>query len=323
VAGSTGNPALSAGTITQDHAGGTDAFVAALDPGLIAGSADRLTYFGGAGTDSAVSMAVSNGKVWLTGASSGDLPGLDALGTKDGYLARLDPTTGAIEWSQRFTGKEGETAPSAIAIGKGAASVLDRLGLPTGVIDQSDSKKVVSQTSLRAGDQFIVKTGTAGHGVAVKIAANDTLADVAKKIERASGFRAKVTVVKDGDVDRLEIKPRDARSEIQVLAGDGGVDALTALGLSEGFVRKKAEDKKTQEPVYGLELARDLAIDTPAGLKEAITRLDTVLSTVRRAYRELIADGKPEVKPITGTAPAYLQNQLANYQAALSRLGGG
>jgi hypothetical protein len=281
-----------------------------------------LTYFGGAGADSAASMAVSGGKVWLTGASSGALPGLDALGSKDGYLVRLDPTTGAIEWSQRFTGKEGEAAPSAIAIGKGAASVLDRLGLPTGVIDQSDSKKVVSQTSLRAGDQFFIKTGTAGHGVAVKIAANDTLADVAKKIERASGFRAKVTVVKDGEVDRLQIAPRDARSEIQVLAGDGGTDALTALGLSEGLVRK-AGDKKTQEPIYGLELARDLALDTPAGVKEAITRLDTVLSTVRRAYRELVADGKPEVKPITGQAPAYMQTQLANYQAALSRLGGG
>ena len=44
------------------------------------------------------------------------------------------------------------------------------------------------------------------------------------------------------------------------------------------------------------------------------------MTAVRSAYRGLAPGAN---KPaITGTAPAYLTAQLANYQAALARLGG-
>ncbi|NEX93697.1 transcriptional regulator [Caulobacter sp. 17J65-9] len=324
VAGSTRNASLDAGVVTRAHAGGSEVFVASFDEGLVADASDRLTWFGGEGDDSAAGLAVANGKVWLTGKAGTDLPGLPSVGAagKDGYLVRLDPTTGAIEWSRRFSGKDGEAAPTAIAVGKGAASVLDRLGLPAGTLDGADSKKIVAATSARAGDRFMVRNWPSGRQTAVEIGANDTLADVARKIERASGYQAKVSVVKDGDFERLQILPRDDRSNVEVMGGEDGGRALAALGLSEGLVRQKSTDADAAT-VYGLRLPRDLSLDGKEAIKATLSKLDSALLTIRSAYRALAADGKPEAKPITGQAPAYLQAQLANYQAALSRLGGG
>jgi hypothetical protein len=52
---------------------------------------------------------------------------------------------------------------------------------------------------------------------------------------------------------------------------------------------------------------------------------------VRKAYKDLVTQATPQSQQAaaaaaaaaaTGEVPAYLKNQLANYQAALSRLGG-
>lgn len=348
VTGTTGNTALGGvATINTAHSGGSDAFVLALEGDLAASANDRLTYFGAAGADKGTSAAFANGDVWIggttpaattvpetttgsTGSSSGQIK------NTEGFLARINPITGQVEWQTRFAGPGNVAAPKAIAVAQGGASVLDRLGLPQGTIDQSDSGLVTAGTSARAGDKFYVQVGNTRKAVTIEV--GDTLATLAKKIERASGFKARVTVAKDvvkeakedapgteiyGAMQRLKIEPRDDRAKVEISAGDLGLDALRGLGLEESVVRESPPvDDKDAEKVYGLALPTNLRLDSKENIKAAITALEKALATVRTAYRDLIAKGKPDTPAITGEAPAYLQAQVANYQAALDRLGG-
>ena len=345
VTGTSGNPSLDAGTVNTAHSGGTDAFVAALETNLGASVSDRLTYFGGAGNDTATAAAFSNGAVWVAGTSPSTKPDptpsvVSPTGTvrnTEGFLARIDPLTGAVEYEKRFNADGNTAAPKAIAVATGGASVLDRLGLPQGTIDYSDSNKVVAGTSARAGDTFYVQ-GTAGKKK-VTIEAADTLATLARKIERASGFAATVTVAKDiltppkagaaesttvyGVLERLQIKPRNLNGRIEISAGTAGTDALEALGIADTIVRTTPAVTDTKaERLYGLALPKTLALDSKAGIKAALDTLGQALTTVRTAYRNLVDASKPKSATITGEAPAYLTAQIANYQAALARLGG-
>lgn len=345
VTGTTGNSALDAGTITNAHAGGSDAFIAALGTNLGASANDRLTYFGGAGNDNGVAAAFSGGAVWIAGTAPSTKPDtspsvISPTGTirnTEGFLARIDPLTGAVQYERRFNAEGNTAAPTSIAVASGGASVLDRLGLPQGTIDYSDSNKIVAGTSARAGDTFFVQ-GSAGKKK-VTIEASDTLATLAKKIERASGFTATVTVARDivtppkegaaesttiyGVLERLQIKPRDARQRIEISAGTAGMDALAGLGIADTIVRATpSATDATAERLYGLGLPKSLKIDSKEAVKASLDVLGAALTTVRTAYRNLVAANQPKTATITGEAPAYLTNQIANYQAALDRLGG-
>ncbi|PQZ82907.1 transcriptional regulator [Brevundimonas sp. MYb46] len=329
LAGATRNGALDIGQINTAHAGGMDAFVAVISDDLTASAADRLTYHGGAGDDSAADVKIVDGKVWLTGVSDRPI-GAKATDPTSGYLARLDPLTGAVEWKQTWTGADGQAAPTTIAVASGGASVLDKLGLPQGEIPQSDSKRLVDATALRAGDRFYVSSPT-GRSVAVTIDAKDTLQTLARKIETASGRSLKVTIKTDmdymtgmdgdtkvtaGGVQRLSIAFTDGRGGATLRAGEAGRDALAGLGLTPGYIGPKSDDLKT----FGLDLPKSLNLRDAAAVKNAHDKLGTALVTLRAAYRALLPESdKPKV---TGEAPAYLQAQLANYQAALARLTG-
>lgn len=328
VAGTTRNAALSAGAVTAAHQGGTDAFVAAVSATSL--TADKLAYFGGTGDDSASAVTVSAGDVWIAGGAGADLPGgLTQIGAKDGYLARLDIDAGAVVWGRRFTAKDGQAAPTSIAVDAAGASALDRFGLPKGPMQFTDSQKLTSATSLRAGDQFQIRTDEGGRPGVVTISADDTLQTLATKIQRASGFRVKVQIVTDGGVQRLQIKPPSDKATVEVLAGKTDRNALQALGIPEGVVRVKPTDAKARDlnKVYGLTLSRDLSLDTKDRIKAARDQLQTALATVRTAYRDLEKLFNPAAeaasKAATGPVSPYLTNQIKNYQAALSRLTGG
>ncbi|MDI1281979.1 transcriptional regulator [Brevundimonas sp.] len=329
--GTTRNQALDVGTVNTAHSGGTDAFVAVLEPDLAASAADRLTYYGTVGDDTAADVKVQDGKVWVTGVSN------RAEGAKDtdpteGYLSRLDPLTGAVEWTRTWAGDGQQAAPMTLAVAAGGASVLDRLGLPTGEIQQSDSKKLTDATSLRAGDRFYVSPANGGRSVAVTIEARDTLQTLARKIEQASRNTLKVTVASEGapasstgdmqtalrtGVQRLSIMARDGKAGAVLTAGESGRNALAGLGLSQGFIGISSGTGAVR--TFGLDLPRTLSL-APDAAKETGERLQAAMKAVRDAYRALApASTKPK---ITGTAPAYLTAQIANYQAALSRLGG-
>lgn len=314
--GESRNAALDAGTATRSHSGGSDAFVAALDPTLAAGAGDRLTWFGGSGADTLSAAQVVDGKVYLSGCAGADLPDLPARGARDGYVARLDPETGAVEWSRRFAADGGEVMPEALVVTRGGASVLDRLGLPQGEVPRKDSQRLVDAAALRPGDAFEVRVGQ-GRAVKVGIEADETLDTLARKIERAAGGRAIVTVVGEGDVRKLNLRPRDARADVTIAAPDAALDALAALGLPETTLRGAG----AKGQAYALNLSADLRIDTKEGRKAVLDTLRAAMSRVRTAYNDLSAP--PERKTsANGPVPEYLTRQLAAYQDALRRLGG-
>jgi hypothetical protein len=347
VTGTTGNGALAAGTANNAHSGGEDAFVAALETDLGASANDRVTYFGGAGNDVATAATVVNGKVWLAGTAPSTKPDVNpsvvsptgTVRNTEGFLARIDPLTGAVEYEKRFNADGNTAAPTAIAVASGGASVLDRLGLPSGTLDYSDSAKVVAGTSARAGDTFYVQ-GSGGKKK-VTIEAGDTLVTLARKIERASNFTAKVTVAKDvitaakegadestaiyGTLERLKIEPKDKRARIEISAGTAGTDALSALGIADTIVRTTpAVTDKNAQRLYGLGLSKDLNLGSKTDIKAAMDAIGKALTTVRSAYRNLVdlLNPKPDFAAASGSVPSYLTAQIANYQAALDRLGG-
>lgn len=336
VGGHTSNGALGLGNTTAVASGGSDGFVGRLSLDLTDTSADTLAYYGGTGDDTVTGMAVSNGSAWLVGAAGKDLEGQATVGEKDGYVAQIDVATGAVSWSQRLTGKDGYATPTSIAVDQAGSSSLDAFGLPKGKMDFTQSERLVSATAARAGDTFQIRTRERGTLTTITIDAKDTLETLADKIKRASGFRAKVEMSSDGNSRKLKISPAYATSTIEVLAGKGGTDVLQALGLASGVVRNtKVESGKTVSadgggPVFGLQLSPELDLSDEAGRKNASTVITRAMSSVRTAYREIadIAMGVDSSAASTsgktgGTVPAYLKNQISNYQAALNRLTGG
>lgn len=327
--GATRNPTLDVATVNTAHSGGSDAYVAVLSTDLSASAADRLTYYGSGGDDSASAATVHQGKVWITGVA--DRPaGAEEADPRRGYLARLDPLTGAVEWSRTWSGENLQAAPLSLAVAAGGASVLDRLGLPQGLVSIGDSKKLTTVTALNPGDRFYVSQAAGGRARAVTIDANDTLATLARKIEQASLGQLKVTVLTDGAkagedespaaslLQRLSITPREGRAGAILTAGESGRDALAGLGLSPGFIGPRSDDDATA--TFAMDLPQTLSLNGAEAIKSTAERLKAAMRVVRDAYRALAPESsKPAV---TGKAPAYLTAQIANYQAALDRLMG-
>jgi hypothetical protein len=332
VAGTTSNGALSAGTITQAASGGSDAFVAQISADLSTQPSDAIAYYGGAGDDRATSLAVSGGQVFIAGVAGTDLPNQPAVGKQDGFLASIDVSSGAVTWSRRFTGKDGVTAPSAIAAAPTGASVLDRLGLPTGTLTTSDSQELVAQSSLRPGEQFTIK---AGGGIArtITIDPGETFDTLVQKINRASGFEATASVFHNLDgTKQLKIVPTYGEITVQVGPGPQGKDALPTLGLSEGTINLTTVTKGKVMPadggpkIYGLGLSQNLNLSDPTQITHALAQVSSAMGVVRTAFRDLSTLENPppaNAGNANGQVPAYLQNQLANLQAGLARLAGG
>jgi hypothetical protein len=333
IGGSTRNPALAAGTPSTAYSGGLDGFALRLSTDLTSTASDQLAYVGGAGDDTVTAMTATGGKVWLTGSAGDDLGGAP-IGTKDGFVSQVDLNDGAVDWTERLSGKDGYAAPTAIAVGATGASALDKLGLPSGTIDYTRSPSIVSATSIRAGDSFQIVSGGAGVAKTITIEAKDTLETLAAKVRRATSFQAKVEVVSDGTVRKLKITPLNDNSTIEILPGKGGDDGLTALGLSPGISRKtdfvdgKTVSADGKGPIYGLKLTQDLDLSTETGRANALKVLGDALGVIRTAYRDLQTAAMPKsatatAKSASGPVPAYLTAQIANYNAALSRLSGG
>lgn len=336
VGGSTANGAMAIGGGTTGASGGMDAFVGRMSLDLSDTGADALTYYGGTGDDTVTGFDVKNGTAWVVGSAGANLDGQSTVGSKDGYVAQLNVGTGAVDWSQRLTGKDGYATPTSVAVSSTGASSLDLFGLPNGKMDYSQSDRIVSATAARAGDTFQIRTRERGNLTTIKIEANDTLETLADKVKKASGYRAKVEVVSNGNSRVLKISPASNTSTIEVVAGKGGTDVLKSIGLAGGVVRAtKTDDGKTVSadgsgPMYGLQLPPELDLTTEAGRKNANMVITRAMSQIRTAYRE-VADTAMGIKSDTGsgsgktngTVPAYLTAQISNYQAALSRLTGG
>jgi hypothetical protein len=338
IAGTTANPALAVDTVTSAASGGSDAFAARIGSDLSISASDKLAYYGGTGDDKATAMAVSNGQVWIAGTAGGDLPGgLTKVGTQDGFLANLDVDTGTVDWSRRFTGTAQRAAPTAIAVDPSGASVLDRLGLPTGSLDFDNSQQLTAVSSLRPGDQFTVQANGLP-AQTITIDSGETLDSLTLKIQRASTFAAKVTVVSTLDNQhQLKIEPAYAGAVVQFGPGKGDKNALPQLGIPEGVVRATTTNKagKTlpadgKSQLYGLSLPSNLNLSDADQISHALAEIANAQGVIRSAYKDLVTAATPQSQQnaavsaaASGQAPAYLTAQISNYQAALDRLTGG
>ena len=323
LAGSTHNGALAAGSTTTAYAGGRSAFVANVSATLSATASDRLTYVNLGADATAAALTISGGQAYIAGQVD------DGAKGKLGYGAQIDFRTGAVGWKDTTRGADNLSAPSAIAVDAQGVSSLDRLGLPRGTVDFVGSQSLTANTSLRVGDQFFVRSGT-GAAKPVSIEAGETLKTLAVKINRALGFAGKAEVTIANGRDQLKITPVNGRTDISLQAGTGGRDALTSLGLSEGLVTVDAStvaklDPDTQK-TYGLKLPTTLSISTAAAAKSAAVLISSAMTTLQLAYSDLAFPAakttKASTAPGAGQVSAYQTSRIADYQLALSRLGG-
>ncbi|MGN6209968.1 transcriptional regulator [Asticcacaulis sp.] len=338
--GSSGSGSLlsATGNETAQYAGSYDAFALSVDADMSVTTNDRIAFYGGTGTEKDAKVQFANGKAWISGQTNGAIDGTTKINGNDAYLARLNIDTGAVEYQTRYTGTNGMVTPNAIAVSANSGSVLDRLGLPLGKIETTDSKLITSGTSVRTGDQFYLVDPKTGVKKTITIEANDTLESLATKITRASGYKltADVTKVTGKQIDRLDIKPANKSSQMEIVSGPAGKDALAGLGLASGMVTNDADKTmdasssnylKSQKTM-GLEFDTSLNLNSDANIAKAIASLQDTLKNVQKAYTYLRygdpQDSGTSKKGKTGSAvPQYMTDQIANYQAALNRLTGG
>jgi hypothetical protein len=160
--GTSRDSGLSAGTTTNANSGGKDVFVAALSTDLTAVDrrpADLVRH--ARATTRAADVKVHDGKVWITG-----ITGKSATATGHRSDQGLSGPARSPDRRRRIRKElDRVTAtrrkPATLAVASNGASVLDRLGLPQGEIDQSDSKFLTAATSLRVGDRFYISPPTA------------------------------------------------------------------------------------------------------------------------------------------------------------------
>ncbi len=323
VVGSTSSPA--SGSQVNGMSGGQDAFVTRIDAGLTTAS---TTYIGTSETDQADSVAYVNGTLYVGGRTAGALDGTRS-GTVDGFVARIDSASGAIEKISQWGLPSGKAEPVKISVATGGSTVLGALGLSRGTINQQESTTLTSQTSLRAGDQFTIRVD-AGAVRTITIDAEETMATLSHKISRITGTKATITTPKvDGETTlRIQVK---SGFKIELGAGADGKDALSKLGIDPvrlvaSKTPVKDAPKVTPGGVYSLNLSLSLSLTDAKTAAAAVTKVTAALSMTQSAYRSLYWDSGKAAQVdgtlATGAGSAYQQKQLANYQAALSRLSG-
>ena len=314
------------GTQINAPTGGRDGFVARIDSAL---SSAQISYVGSGADDQIDSVTFLGGTIYVGGRTAGDLSG-SRRGSVDGFVARIDAASGAVQATNQFGQPAMRTEPVRVAVARGADNALGALGLSRGAINPVVSAKLVAQTSLRGGDEFSVRVD-GGAARKIVIAEDETLATLSDKLRRITGSRITITTpkVEDDRVLRIEAK---AGHEIELIAGNSGRDALAKLGLAPSRVSATAPPDGNASVVrpggnFGLGLTHALDIGTGAGATQALGRIKSALSMTQTAFRSLYWDST-KAAMVDGSGRSgghvspYLQAQASRYQDALSRLSG-
>ncbi len=303
--------------------GGRDGFVARVSSDL---SGANISYVGTGADDQIDSVSFMNGSLYAGGRTTGDLGG-SRSGSTDGFVSRLDAGSGAVVSNQQFGLALHKAEPVKISAATGGSTVLGALGLRRGVITDQNSLKLTAQTSLRAGDQFSIRVD-GGTAKKITIEADETLATLSEKVSKITGAQATVTTPTDDGLRSLSITAK-AGSNIELIPGDAGRDALDKLGLPAAqLVAPPAYDedapKVTPGGSYGLALTHALDLSTKDGAALALKRVNSAISMIQTAYRSLYWDS---TKAATvngdfggGGASPYLTSQISRYQDALMRI---
>ncbi|MEJ0066494.1 MAG: hypothetical protein WDM85_14700 [Caulobacteraceae bacterium] len=338
VGGSTRNTSLNAGAVTSAAPGsGLTAFAATFSTGLAPASSDAIAYYGGASGDTkATGMTVADGDVYLTGSATGDLPGEPAIGAKDGFVAALNVGAGTVDYAQRFTGLDGQVAPTSIAVAPTGASVLDQLGLPQGVVDGP---------VLESGDSHHRRRG------------RRQLQD--RRQRRSAGDHHRAGHRHHGLARHRDLQGDRLYDQRDYFAGPGGRDGAGIQGFLSGLDRDAQQRTGGQRravrawPEAGRyrrhrhQEQRDRAAGQqqadlqprPAGLARSVVvggYQDRAGAARRRGQRRRAGlpvsqergDAGQRAGPAEGADQrarrrAYLSSEIANYQSALTRLTAG
>jgi hypothetical protein len=338
VSGTTANASLNA-NVAHASAGGAEAFVfAATDSGGSANT-DFVSYSGTAASDQGGGVAAAGGKIYLTGTTSGTFAGQtrNVAGTHNIFVTQM-AADGTVNWTQQYGGLEGESRGLAIAADDTGSSVLDALKLPRGKIDITQSNAIESQTTARAGDYFTlaIKTKTTTRKVKITIGKGETLRSLATKINGALLFDGKATALPVKGGQGLKIAVNEG-VELQLISGPKDFDALAGLGLKQQLLTKDvadtASDKKTDNAakpaaqtaaqagpqVVGLGINGGIDLLNKQNASHAHVVLQGAMALIKQAYSKLNNPTQPSTVP-AGSAPGYMQTQLAGYQTALAWL---
>ncbi|WP_366926578.1 hypothetical protein [Sphingomonas sp. LM7] len=318
------------GSQVNAQSGGRDGFVARIDSAL--GSAS-VTYLGSAADDQVDSIAFMGDELYAGGRTTGDLAA-PRRGPTDGFVARIDAATGAIENTSQFGQALLRTEPVRIAADTGGANSISALGFGRGTINPAVSEKVTTQTTLRAGDFFSIKADS-GAIRKVSIEAGDTLKTIAARMQGMIGAsKGTVTATVVDGVQQLRVTMKPGH-EMELIPGGADTDALAKLGIEPQRIATQATLSSSASKVrpggnYGMDLTEALSLATLDNAKVAMKKVEEAISMTQTAYRSLYWDeGKAKIvdgvkNTVTGTQSTARESaQLANYQAALTRLNSG
>ncbi|AXB75324.1 hypothetical protein [Novosphingobium sp. P6W] len=323
VVGSTGTTLN--GPQVNAPSGGQDAFVTLIGADLtVAGT----SYIGTAASDQADSVAFLNGALYVGGRTAGTLSG-DKVGKVDGFVARIDAADGSVQTVSQWGRLTSSVEPVRLTAVAGGATALGALGLHRGLLNQPTTGDLVDETALRVGDSFKISVdGETARSVTIEN--GETMVSLAQKIRRITGTDAKITTPFTDGRSSLKIEVMSGHT-LELVAGADGRDALGKLGLDPvrlvpPRITAKSDPKVTPGGRYNLGLSDALTLLDAKTAATALSKIKSAVSMTQSAYRSLywdttkasLVDG---VQP-TGGGSAYQKAQLANYQAALSRLTG-
>lgn len=132
------------GGVLSNNSGGRDAVLVKISEtgGGTGAAVDYTTFLGSAEDNSASSISVADGKVYIAGKTSGAMPGAVQTGDRNAFAAGFDAATGAHEWTQQISGRAGLSEAAGIVVDPTGDSVLDRFGLPSGDVRYADSRVI-------------------------------------------------------------------------------------------------------------------------------------------------------------------------------------
>ncbi len=342
VSGVTTNGSLNASgtaTVNQSANGGLEGFVSGLSfSGTSSLSADFTTYLSTSGTDSVADVTVNGGKVYVAGSTNGTLSGEDGRGAIDGFVARIDGTSGALEDTQQYGESLASSNVGGIAFTNQGDSVLETLGLPTGLIEGDQTLNVQTQTSARVGDFFYLRID-GGRRQKIELEDGDTFNTIKRKINVAGIGRVDADVSNTSEGAKLKVATLDNGVSIDLIPGTGDQDLLSRIGLEPGKLLPKNEvfdlgdddDIPPEEDlggVFGLGLGGALNLQDKATARYVLGLLDNAIATTQRAFRstrfdpikqQLLNQSRLE----SGTPSARTLSQIANFQTGLARLQSG
>ena len=333
VSGSTSNGVLNGGSVSNAYSGGRDGFVTKLTDGGTGFSAYWTAYLGTASTDSANGIAVQNGALYVAGTTNGTLSGESKSGLSDAFTAKINTSTGAIEWQEQLNGTSGYNEGSAIAFATNGSSVLDKLGLPTGTVNNIEKNNIETQTSARVGDHFYISINE-GRKIKIDIRDGDTFDRLATRINTFSIRSVKASVTYGDNGPSLKIEAKNG-ARIDFFAGKEGTDGLSKLGFEERSIlatevlfdldESDEIDPNDLGGVFAFGLNNGFSFSNKQEAEYIFEQLDNAIRVVQSAHRSLTFDPlRAEVlrqaKLNIGPAPAHLQDQLARYQDGLQRV---